>query len=78
MIDKIINYVYNYSMEIKTDPITIQYYIDRQRYLAQLTENRRQDDLRSRELDLRKDHIERINRARELQKDLGQNIDVYV
>lgn len=65
-------------MEIDTNKITVQYYIDRQRYLDRLASEKNQSDLRYRELQNHKDHIERINRSRELEKNLGQNIDRYV
>jgi hypothetical protein len=64
-------------MKVENNPITVQYYMDRQRYLTQLADDRRQDELRQQELARQKDSVERINRARELDNRLGQKVDVY-
>ena len=76
-VDKIVICVYNSYMKVGNNPITVQYYMDRQRYLTQLANDRRQDELRQQELDRQKDSVERINRARELDNRLGQKVDVY-
>ena len=64
-------------MKVETNPITVQYYTDRQRYLTQMATDRRQDDLRNQELIRQRDQVERINRARELNSRLGQKVDTY-
>jgi hypothetical protein len=76
-VDKIVICVYNSYMKVENNPITVQYYMDRQRYLTRLADDRRQDELRQQELARQKDSVERINRARELDNRLGQKVDVY-
>ena len=64
-------------MKVQNNPISVQYYLDYQRYLDRLSDTRRVENLRAAELIKQKTHIERIIRARELDKNLGQNIDTY-
>jgi|688.fasta_scaffold676028_2 hypothetical protein len=64
-------------MKVQSNPISVQYYLDYQRYLDRLSDTRRVENLRAAELIKQKTHIERIIRARELDKNLGQNIDTY-
>lgn len=65
-------------MRIESNPVTIQYYLDHQRYLERLSDNRRLEQLRLTEIEKQKTNVERMDRARELDKNLGQNIDIYV
>ena len=64
-------------MKVQNNPVSVQYYLDYQRYLDRLSDIRRVENLRAAELIKQKTHIERIIRARELDKNLGQNIDTY-
>lgn len=64
-------------MKVESNPVSVQYYLDYQRYLDRLSDTRRVEELRAAELIKQKTHIERIIRARELDKNLGQNIDTY-
>lgn len=65
-------------MKVQNNPVSVQYYLDYQRYLDRLSDTRRVEELRAAEVDKQKTQIERIIRSRELDKNLGQNIDMYV
>ncbi len=65
-------------MKVQSNPVSVQYYLDYQRYLDRLSDTRRVEELRDAEVDKQKTQIERIIRARELDKNLGQNIDTYI
>lgn len=64
-------------MKIESNTITTEYYINRQRYLMEMINERRQDELQYQEIVRKKESIERINRARELNNQLGQKVDTY-
>ena len=64
-------------MKIESNTITTEYHINRQRYLMEMVNDRRQDELRYQEVARKKESIERINRARELNNQLGQKVDTY-
>lgn len=64
-------------MKIESNTITTEYHINRQRYLMEMVNDRRRDELRYQEVARKKESIERINRARELNNQLGQKVDTY-
>jgi len=64
-------------VKIESNTITTEYHINRQRYLMEMVNDRRRDELRYQEVARKKESIERINRARELNNQLGQKVDTY-
>lgn len=75
----IINNLFDWTfLQMKINPATIRYYEEQQLYLNKMRDNTLYKDRVEHQEHLDKLKIDNIQRARELDRRLGQNIDITV
>jgi hypothetical protein len=75
-VDFLINRVYNTSMEINS--ASLKYYEEHHLYLQKMRDKTLYENRVEQERHLQKLRVDNTQRARELDRNLGQNIDVTV
>lgn len=74
-----INYLcYRIILQMKINPTTVRYYEEYARYLTKMRDKTLYDDRVDHQQHLDKLKIENMQRARELDNRLGQNIDITI